>query len=111
MKKTIIVILTVVLLLACGNKKIRRAEQVIYDGQPDVEQTKPDTIVSSGREGAPKVAEKPSIPISSSSISSSLSRKSSNYDNMRGFDPASENDMDDNGMGRYMENNDDEGWD
>ena len=33
------------------------------------------------------------------------------YDNMRGFDPASEDDMDDNGMGRYMENNDDEGWD
>ena len=32
-------------------------------------------------------------------------------DNMRGFDPASEDDMDDNGMSRYMENNDDEGWD
>ena len=32
-------------------------------------------------------------------------------DNMRGFDPASENDMEDNGMSRYMENNDDEGWD
>lgn len=32
-------------------------------------------------------------------------------DNMRGFDPASEDDMDDNGMGRYMENNDDSGWD
>jgi hypothetical protein len=44
-------------------------------------------------------------------IFSSLSRKSSSYDDMRGFDPASENDMDDNGMGRYMENNDDEGWD
>ena len=27
-------------------------------------------------------------------------------DNMRGFDPASEDDMDDNGMRRYMENND-----
>jgi hypothetical protein len=26
---------------------------------------------------------------------------------MRGFDPASEDDMDDNGMSRYMENNDD----
>ena len=25
---------------------------------------------------------------------------------MRGFDPASEDDMDDNGMSRYMENND-----
>ena len=32
-------------------------------------------------------------------------------DNMRGFDPASEDDMDDNGMSRYMENDDDEGWD
>ena len=32
-------------------------------------------------------------------------------DNMCGFDPASEDDMDDNGMSRYMENNDDEGWD
>ena len=32
-------------------------------------------------------------------------------DNMRGFDPASEDDTDDNGMGRYMENNDEEGWD
>ena len=32
-------------------------------------------------------------------------------DNMRGFDPASEDDMDDNGMTRYMENNDEEGWD
>ena len=32
-------------------------------------------------------------------------------DNMRGFDPASEDDTDDNGMSRYMENNDEEGWD
>lgn len=31
--------------------------------------------------------------------------------NMRGFDPASEDDMEDNGMSRYMENNDEEGWD
>ena len=31
-------------------------------------------------------------------------------DNMRGFDPASEDDMDDNGMSRYMDNNDEEGW-
>ncbi len=32
-------------------------------------------------------------------------------DNMRGFDPASEDDMHDNGMSRFMENNDEEGWD
>ena len=30
-------------------------------------------------------------------------------DNMRGFDPASEDDMEDNGMSRYMENDDEEG--
>ena len=38
-------------------------------------------------------------------------RPSHKPDNMRGFDPASEDDMDDNGMSRYMENNDEEGWD
>ena len=32
-------------------------------------------------------------------------------DTMRGYDPASEDDMDDNGMSRYMESNDEEGWD
>ena len=31
------------------------------------------------------------------------------YDNMCDFDPASEDDMDDNGMSRYMENYDDKG--
>ena len=42
---------------------------------------------------------------------SSSHRNRKGYDNMRGFDPASEDDMDDNGMSRYMENNDEEGWD
>lgn len=46
----------------------------------------------------------------SSSVSSTRSNKSLDNDNMRGFDPASENDMDDNGMRRYMENDDEEGW-
>ena len=32
-------------------------------------------------------------------------------DNMRGWDPAFEDDSNDNGMSRYMENNDEEGWD
>ena len=47
----------------------------------------------------------------SGASSYSSSRSSDDYDNMRGFDPASEDDMDDNGMSRYMENNDEEGWD
>ena len=37
--------------------------------------------------------------------------KDDGRDNMRGFDPASENDMDDSGMSRYQENYDEEGWD
>ena len=31
-------------------------------------------------------------------------------DNMRGWDPASEDDSKDNGMGRWSENNDEKGW-
>jgi hypothetical protein len=31
-------------------------------------------------------------------------------DDMRGWDPASEDDMPDNGIGRYFENNDKKGW-
>ena len=42
--------------------------------------------------------------------SSSVGSTRTGHDNMRGFDPASEDDMDDNGMSRYMENNDEEGW-
>ena len=59
-----------------------------------------------------------SSSVSSSGSTSSSYGSSSSYrqrekepDNMRGFDPASEDDMDDNGMSRYMENNDEEGWD
>lgn len=44
-------------------------------------------------------------PANPNNLFSSLLGKS------RGFDPASEDDMDDNGMSRYMENNDEEGWD
>ena len=110
MKKIIIVIMSVVMLMACDNKP-RQTESIINDDQTSVEQLEPDTIASSVQEKVPEVKEKPSTPISSSSATSSRSHKSSSYDNMRGFDPASEDDMDDNGMSRYMENNDDEGWD
>ena len=111
MKKIIIAILSVVLLLACNNNKTHQAESVTNDDQTSVEQSEPDTIASSVQKEAPEVKENPSTPVSSSSASSSRSHKSSSYDNMRGFDPASEDDMDDNGMSRYMENDDEEGWD
>lgn len=95
------------LLFSCGNKS-RETESIIYD-ESFIEQTGADTVADSVLEESPKTEEKPSVPASLSS--SSRTHKSSNYDNMRGFDPVSEDDMDDNGMSRYMENNDEEGWD
>lgn len=108
MRKVIIILTTFLFFLSCGNKS-RQTEPIIYNDNPIVEQVEPDTVASAVQKEEPKVEEKPSVPTSSSS--SSRSHKSSNYDNMRGFDPASEDDMDDNGMSRYMENNDEEGWD
>ena len=102
------ILMLVLLCLACDNKT-RQTVPIIYDDKSIVEQVKPDTVATAVQNEAPKVEEKTSVPASSSS--SYRSYKSSSYDNMRGFDPASEDDMDDNGMSRYMENNDEEGWD
>lgn len=89
-------------IVACENKS-RHTGQIVYDNQSVVEQFVPDTT-SSVQEESPKTT----APVR---FSSSSSHKSYSYDNMRGFDPASEDDMDDNGMSRYMDNNDEEGWD
>ena len=96
--------------LACGNKS-RQAEPIVYDDQPEVELSDSDTISTTVQNEGNKVEEIPSSPVKSSSSTSSRYHESSVYDNMRGFDPSSEDDMDDNGMSRYMENNDEEGWD
>ena len=102
-------VILMVTFISCGNKS-RQAEPIIYDDQPEVELSDPDTISSSVQDEGNKVEEIPSSPVKSSSTASSHSHKSSEYDNIRGFDPASEDDMEDNGMSRYMENNDEEGW-
>ena len=99
-----IAIMLLLIISAC-NCKSRQSELIVNDDLPTVEHNVSDST-SSVQEEAPKTA----APVSSSS-SSSHSQKSSSYDNMRGFDPASEDDMDDNGMSRYMENDDEEGWD
>lgn len=111
MKKMIIVILTVLQLQACGNNKIRQTEVVVIDNQAGAEQLEPDTITSSVQERTRTVRKNPFTPICSSSASLTYSHKSSSYDNMCGFDSASEDDMDDNGKSRYMKNDDEEDWD
>lgn len=101
------ILILLVLCLACDNKS-RQTEPIIYDDKPIVEQAESDTVVASDLEDSPKTEKKQATPAISSS---SRSHNSSTYDNLRGFDPASEDNMDDNGMSRYMEANDDEGWD
>lgn len=57
--------------------------------------------------------EKMDVPVSTSKSygsSSSYRHEEKEPDNLRGFDPPSEDDMHDNGMSRYMENYDEEGW-
>ena len=109
MKKmmTVIAISVCIVLMACGNKE---KQTVVIDGLPTSEESQSDTVAISVQIESSKEEENPSTRVNSSSSSSNTS-KSTKYDNMRGFDPASEDDMDDNGMSRYMENNDEEGWD
>ena len=109
--------------LACCNG-CNQSPAPSYHEAPMKEAPK-EVVVDTVNEVKQADEEKKDAPVSpaSSSVSSSGSTSSSygsssSYrqrekepDNMRGFDPASEDDMDDNGMSRYMENNDDEGWD
>ena len=91
-------------------------EENIVEWPPKIEV---DTIVGAKQEVEEKKeseenskASSTAKPVSSSRAARSSSRSyDDDYDNMRGWDPASEDDMPDNGMSRYMENNDEEGWD
>ena len=114
MKHIPIILLGALLLAACGNRSKTQAVEYdwdyldsIRDAQTREFYAKEKAIrdsVDSIRRNNPK-----SIYYSGGGYSSGSDDK--DYDNMRGFDPASEDDMEDNGMTRYMENNDEEGWD
>ena len=124
MRKAFSILALSILLLSCQNKSRQEYEPTMIETESEESYQQPDTGVTPVQEEATKTKEKPSAPVSSSPSSSSHSSSSSSYDrsatkgrpprepdNMRGFDPASEDDMEDNGMSRYMENNDDSGWD
>ena len=85
MRKALAIMVSGLLLLSCGSKA-PKAWRAVMDYETGVERTAPDTVVQGKAKGT------------------------GNDDNMRGFDPASEDDLPDNGMSRYMENNDEEGW-
>ena len=80
----------------------------MIETQSEESYQQPDTAVT---EEVKELQEEVKVPSTPTASSSYHPHESSSYDNMRGFDPASEDDMEDNGMSRYMENNDEEGWD
>lgn len=108
MRKSIRILSLAVFLLSCQNQSKQKYSPTLVETQSEESYQQPDTAVIEEVKGQHERVKGPSTP---SSSSSSRYHESSNYDNMRGFDPASEDDMDDNGMSRYMENNDEEGWD
>ena len=105
------IIISVLLLLSCGNMGKREYSPMIEDNNSEEMYEKCDTNTPHIKQDTHTIEEKISVSSNHSSSSSSRSHSSNSYDNMRGFDPASEDDMEDNGMSRYMENNDEEGWD
>ena len=118
--KYIPTILLFLLLLSCQNKSRQEYSPTLKKTRSEKSYQQPDTAVTKEVKGQQEEVKVSSTPISSAS---SRSHESSSYDrsatkgdacqskNMRGFDPASEDDMDDNGMSRYMDNYDDSGWD
>jgi hypothetical protein len=112
MRNKYIIIGVALLVLSCGNGKGGKTNEP-YDGGHGIG-IDTATVHEIERYEDPMPAKDPvnespkTVSPSSSSSSRNTYRES---DNMRGFDPASEDDMDDNGMTRYMEANDDEGWD
>ena len=105
-----IIICVAMLLLSCGNG--RKNEAPIDGGHGIGIDT---ATVNEIKHYEDSIRTKESANESTTSMAPSTSSSSREEyhkpDNMRGFDPASEDNMDDNGMTRFMEVNDEEGWD
>jgi len=108
MRKVLGTLALSLLLLSCQNKSKQEYSPTLTETQSEESYQLPETAVT---EEVKERQEEVKVPSTPTSFPSSHSHESSSYDNMRGFDPASEDDMEDNGMSRYMENNDEEGWD
>ena len=112
-KSITVVLILITTTIACGNKAPKQDDMdwAYHDSVSKVrdsieraeERNRLDSII--------KENEKKRNESNSYSPSPNGSSHNQKKENMRGFDPASEDDMDDNGMSRYMENNDEEGWD
>ena len=114
MKKLFIILASAaVMLLSCGSRSVERYEETEADAE-QVDSLRDETAEEENYESDVLQQTEATETKGYGSTGSRRSYSSDveeEEDNMRHFDPASEDDMDDNGMSRFMENNDDEGWD
>ena len=109
--KYILIIIIVLLFAACVNSNSGKNE-VPIDGGHGIGTDMATVNEIKHDEDSIKTKESGLERTTSITPSSSSSREDYHkHDNMHGFDPASEDDMHDNGMRRYMEANDEEAWD
>ena len=113
MKKSVIIIASALLLLSCNEN--RRVQQILREAEERAEGKVPadsssERVATEEIHDTIIVGDFPDSPRRPAPSSSVRPQRRANDDNMRGFDPPSEDDLDDNGMSRYMENNDEEGW-
>ena len=109
MKRIPILLIVALHSAACGNGNGGKNDVLIDGGHGIGIDT---TTVNEIKYYEDSIMIKESAKESTTSVAPSSSREEYHkHDNMRGFDPASEDDMDDNGMTRYMEANDEEAWD
>ena len=99
-----IFIVMMLLVVSCTNKK--HPSEYYPKSVPSY-----DSYTEPARQDSVKRVTTDQQPSSSASSSGNSKYNEKELDNMRGFDPASEDDMDDNGMQRYFDANDDEAWD
>ena len=99
-----IFIVMMLLVVSCTNKK--HPSEYYSKSVPSY-----DSYTEPARQDSVKHVTTVQQPSSSASSSGNSKYNEKELDNMRGFDPASEDDMDDNGMQRYFDANDDEAWD
>lgn len=114
----IVIVCVISLIVACSESRKPLPSTIDDVAEESYHREKADSvcedILQKTKEEVESEKKSQSSSVSKSSGSYSSSSRDNDeleYDNMRGFDPASEDDMPDNGMSRYMENNDEEGWD
>jgi len=111
MKKLWFIFASIVLLLSCGNKaKSDLPLSDVEEGWGERYQKELEDSLAREKALHEETIKEPVAKPTSVRNSSGSSEVHSSSDNMRGFDPSSEDDMEDNGMRRFMENNDEEGW-